>query len=98
MEDRWQALMDGWTTRAAVHEWAARCVTARHVTVRDQLVGVGLRNLHACEEAPVDPQLVTYRPLADAVPAWQMALAWNDSNTSPTLERLIDLATAPPTG
>ncbi|MEQ7125226.1 LysR family transcriptional regulator [Actinopolymorpha sp. B11F2] len=41
----------------------------------------------------VDPGLVTYRPLSDRIPTWDMALAWSVDNRSATLERFLAIAT-----
>ena len=42
---------------------------------------------------PIDPGLVVYRPLADPVPSWDMALAWSAENGSAVLARFLAVAT-----
>lgn len=37
-----------------------------------------------------DPATVAYRPLADDLPPWEMALAWSRHNRAPTLARLLE--------
>lgn len=41
---------------------------------------------------PIDPALVTYRPLSDRLPAWEMALAWLPDNPSAALAQFRRLA------
>jgi DNA-binding transcriptional LysR family regulator len=37
-----------------------------------------------------DESAVVYRPLAEELPTWEMALAWSRDNRSPVLARLLE--------
>lgn len=57
------------------------------------LVAAGLGvSLLLTPTPPIDPALVVYRQLRDRIPAWEMALAWQQDNPSEPLARLLDLA------
>jgi DNA-binding transcriptional LysR family regulator len=42
---------------------------------------------------PIDPTLVVYRPLADDLPVWELALAWSPDNPSVALTRFLAMDT-----
>jgi DNA-binding transcriptional LysR family regulator len=42
-----------------------------------------------------DEKAVVYRPLAEDLPRWEMALAWSRDNRSPVLARLLETAGSP---
>jgi DNA-binding transcriptional LysR family regulator len=57
------------------------------------LVAAGLGvSLLLTPTPPIDPALVVYRPLADPMPTWDMALAWSADNTSTVLARFLAVA------
>jgi hypothetical protein len=43
-----------------------------------------------------DEAAVTYRPLVEDLPTWEMALAWSRHNHAPVLARFLDTVTSPP--
>jgi DNA-binding transcriptional LysR family regulator len=45
---------------------------------------------------PIDPALVSYRPLRDELPTWELALAWMPGNPSAALARFRQLAAEDP--
>jgi DNA-binding transcriptional LysR family regulator len=41
---------------------------------------------------PSAEDVVVYRPVADDLPLWELALAWSSSNTAPVLARFLAIA------
>ena len=56
------------------------------------LVAAGLGvSLLIAPAPPIDPEAVVYRPVADDLPPWELALAWSPANDSPALARFLAL-------
>jgi DNA-binding transcriptional LysR family regulator len=56
------------------------------------LVAAGLGvSLLIAPAPPIAPEAVVYRPVADDLPLWELALAWSPANDSPALARFLAL-------
>jgi DNA-binding transcriptional LysR family regulator len=54
------------------------------------LVAAGLGvSLLIAPVPPIAPEAVVYRPVADDLPPWELALAWSPANDSPALARFL---------
>jgi hypothetical protein len=64
IEDRWLALIEGRTSREAVHEWSAQWVEDERVHVDDLMVWNALLHLHGFDMMyrPERPNLVHHGP------------------------------------
>jgi DNA-binding transcriptional LysR family regulator len=57
------------------------------------LVAAGLGiSLLIAPTPPSAEDVVVYRPIADDLPRWELALAWSSSNTAPVLSRFLAIA------
>jgi DNA-binding transcriptional LysR family regulator len=56
------------------------------------LVAAGLGvSLLIAPTPPIDPAAVVYRKLSDDIPPWQLSVAWSPDNSSPVLDRFLQL-------
>lgn len=58
------------------------------------LVAAGLGVSLLIWPTPPPSESVVCRPVADDLPAWEMAMAWSPANPAPALARLLALAGA----